>query len=203
MAITNGYTTLNEYKARFYGADETDDHIDDAIIEVLITAASRAIDNICDRRFYANTETRYYTPEDNDYLRVDDLLSVTTLKTDEDGDRTYEITWQTTDYDLMPFNASADSWPYRWIETTPEGDNTFPCKVSKSVEIAGSWGFASATPPAIQEACLLAANRIRKRDDAPLGVSAMAALGELNVVVRRLEQDPDFMLLVGPYIRRW
>lgn len=198
MSITNGYTTLQDFKERV----DIDDTLDDSKLETIITAGSRIVDTITSRRFYAATETRYFTPEKSNYLRVFDLLSVTTLKTDEDGDRTYEETWAATDYDLMPFNASLDGMPYTWLETTPDGDYYFPV-LSKSVELAGSYGYTSTTPPMIQEACILASNRLLKRADTPLGISAVAALGQLNVVVRELKSDPDFMGLVDPYIKRW
>ena len=198
MTITNGYVTLNDFKERI----DLDDHLDDDKLDTIITAASRLVDDVCGRRFYAATETRYYTPDNGVYLRVDDLLTVTTLKTDEDGDRTYEVTWATTDYDLMPLNATLDGWPFMSIEITPDGDNSFPT-VAKGVEIAGSFGFASTTPPAIQEACVLAAHRLLKRADTPLGVSAAAALGQMQVMIRELGSDPDFMLLVSSYIKGW
>ena len=199
MTLTNAYTTLNNFKERV----EIDDSLDDAALEKIITATSRAVDDITNRRFYAATETRYYTAERADYLRVYDLLSVTTLKTDEDGDRTYEVTWATTDYDLMPFNATLDGEPYTWLEITPDGDNAFPTGLTKSTELKGSFGYSSTTPAVIEEACLLATHRLLKRADTPLGVSAAAALGQHQVVVRDLAGDPDFMALISPYIKRW
>jgi len=199
MTLTNCYTTLNEFKTQV----DIDDTLDDATLEKLITAMSRVIDDITARRFYAATETRYYTAERADYLRVYDLLSVTALKTDEDGDRTYEVTWATTDYDLMPFNATLDGEPYRWLETTPDGDNSFPTGLTKSIEIAGSFGYASTTPAVIEQALFLGANRLLKRADTPLGVSAAAALGQQQVIIRELATDPDFMGLINPFIKRW
>ena len=61
MAITNGYTDLEEYKDRF----DVGDHDDDSDIESVITAVSRSIDNICWQRFYTTSadETRYYTAD--------------------------------------------------------------------------------------------------------------------------------------------
>ena len=199
MTITNGYTSLHVFKERI---DVTDD-LDDAKLEQIITAGSRIVDTITSRRFYAATETRYFTAERSDYLRVFDLLSVTTLKTDEDGDRTYEVTWATTDYDLMPYNATLDGMPFTWIETTPDGDYSFPVDLKKSTELAGSFGYASTTPPLIEEACVLSSHRLLKRADTPLGISAVAALGQIQVVVRELQSDPDFMALISPYMKRW
>ena len=176
------------------------DQYDDNMLERNVNAISRAIDIITWRRFYAASETRYYTAERSDALIVDDLLSVTTLKTDSDGDRTYEDTWAVTDYDLMPHNATLDGVPYRSLEITPDGDYSFPT-IAKGVELAGSFGYSSTTPPAIEEACLLGASRYSQRKKTPLGVSAAAALGELSVVVTKLKADPDFMMLITPYIR--
>jgi hypothetical protein len=63
MAITNGYVTLPELKARLYSANPNmqQDPLDDAGLERVIEAVSRWIDADRGRRFYAATETRYYT----------------------------------------------------------------------------------------------------------------------------------------------
>lgn len=148
MAITNGYATLTEFKN--YAEIDSTDSTDDGVIEKLIESASRYIDSKTNRFFYADTAaTYYYTPEANDFLIVDPLYEVTTLKTDDDGDRTYENTWASTDYDLMPFNTD-DS--YHWIETTPDGNHHFPI-VKKGVEIVGNFGYES-VPSDIRTACL-------------------------------------------------
>jgi hypothetical protein len=135
---TNSYMTLAELKADLGITDTTDDTLLKAVME----AASRAVDDHCHRRFFVESRTRYYTPRYHDLLDVDDLLSVTTLKHDADGDRTYEETWAATDYDLTPFNAPFEKKPYTAIETTPAGTKVFPT-VSRGVEIAGSWGYWS------------------------------------------------------------
>lgn len=149
MAIANGYTTLEKFK-NFKDVTSTN-ATDDGVIEDLVEKASRAIDQYTGRQFYATSATRYFTPEWSDLLFVDDLLSVTTLKTDEDGDRTYEVTWATTDYDLEPFNTT----PKMIIRTTPNGSYDFPVCLRKSVEIAGSWGYAAAAPEDVEQACLI------------------------------------------------
>lgn len=205
MAITNGYGDLTGYKLRFMDGD-TDDHQDDEVLERVIESVSRQIDNICGRRFYTSSETRYYSPSDARLLFIDDLQSVTTLKTDADGDRTYEITWDTGDYDLYPENAATDGEPYTWIEVAVLGTYAFPT-MRRSVELAGSFGYCASTDvasnaPEIREACYLGAHRIMKRLSTPLGVSANAALGQLAVQVPTLRSDPDFMAMVDPYIRK-
>ena len=119
MAITNGYCTAAELKSWLGITDATDD----TILEVAIESVSRWIDDYCWRRFYKNTEdeTRYYTAPSSYYLHTDDIVSITTLKTDDDGDRTYETTWATTDYDLIPYNATVLGVPYTSIVVSPEG----------------------------------------------------------------------------------
>ena len=203
MAITNGYTSLAVYKQRFYDEGQGDTK-DDAAIEAVIEAVSRSIDNICWRRFYAATETRYYTAEQRDTLIVDDLLSVSTdgFTTDEDGDRVYEITWATTDYDLMPFNAVLDGVPYRSLVLTPEGDYWIPT-ISKGVKLTGSFGYSATTPPAIEDACLLASHRLMARRNTPLGVSGAAAVGNLTVTVTKMKADPEIMEMLTPYMLRY
>jgi len=204
LTITNGYTTKQEYKERFYdeGAGDTKD---DAAIEAVIEAISRSIDTICWQRFFttAANETRYFSADRKHYLRLPNrIVSVNTLKTDNDDDRTYENEWTVTDYDLMPFNAALDGEPYSWIETTPNGDYTFPAGIAKGVEISGKFGWSSA-PLGIVEACLLGSHRLMARRNSPLGVSGAAALGNLTLTVKSLQSDPDIMELLNPYIVRF
>ena len=188
MAITSGYATLAELKARLDILD-TDD---DSVLEAIVEAASRQIDGWCSRTFYAATATRYFTPESIDLLILpDDLMSVTTLKTDEDGDRTYETTWATTDYDLEPANAAT----YTHIYTAPDGRYGFPTH-RRAVEIAGSWGYASTAPDAINEACLLLSARLWKRKDAPFGIAGSSDAGQLQTLPG---MDPDVKQLIQPY----
>ena len=198
MSITNGYTDLPGYKLRFWDGD-TDDHRDDPVLEKVIETASRAIDDITQKRFYATTETRYYTAESATKCKVDNLLSVTTLKTDENADRVYEYTWDTSDYDLMPYNAALENEPYTHIETAPFTDYYFP-SARKGVEINGSWGYCSTTPKEIEEACLLTAHRLMKRTVTPLGVSGGGATGQKQVVVSHIRADPEIMGLLVTYI---
>ena len=198
MAITNGYTTLEEYKDRF----DVGDHDDDSDIESVITAVSRSIDSICGQRFFttAADETRYFSAEWRDWLRLPErIVSINTLKTDNDNDRVYENSWLTTDYDLMPFNATLDGEPFRWIEKTPNGDFAFPKGIQKGVEIDGKFGWSSIPVPVV-EACLLASHRLMARRNSPYGVSGTAALGNLTLTVQKMKADPDIMELLSPYI---
>lgn len=177
MSITNGYATLAGLRARL-GITGVSDTADDAVLEAVIESVSRAIDDYTGRRFYAATQTRYFTPESGRRLMVDDLLSVTTLKTDDDADGTYETTWAATDYALAPYNAQLESvpQPYWRIEVTPYGVYWFPAGVQRGVQIVGSWGFSATTPDVIEQACLFQAAHEFRSQQMPLGVSGTGSL---------------------------
>lgn len=113
---------------------------DDAILKDAIEAASGMIDNMTSKQFRVYTETLEFKAEAGGHLDIPALLSITTLKTDDDGDRTYENTWASTDYDLLPYNAAQFGEPYTRLETTPDGNYSFPT-VSKGVELDAKWGY--------------------------------------------------------------
>lgn len=196
MAITNGYCTLAEIKSEL----EITDSNDDTYIEGVIEGVSRWIDGWTKRRFYAVTETRYYSPEYSSIIDVDDLLSVTTLKTDPNQDRTFSDTWETTDYDLLPLNEAANGWPYTYIETTLNGQYTFPLG-TKTVEIAGSFGFCALAnvPSDVYRAAFLGTLRLIKRDDTPLGIAGSPTVGPVDVNIPSLTSDPDIIALIQQY----
>lgn len=187
MAIENGYCTLADLKTRFDVLDSTDD----TILEQNIEAASRQIDGMCGRHFYQEeATTHYYAAEDWNQADVDDLVSVTTLSTDEDGDRVYETVWGATDFELGP----GDAAPYTRIYVTPNGMYAFPFE-RKSIQVVGVFGW-SEVPHAIREATLLLAARLFKRKDSPMGAQiGNQQLGALSIPGK----DPDVERLLAPY----
>ena len=193
MALTNCYCTLAELQARM----DIDDTVDDAILEAVITGVSRLIDNYCGRKFYAATETRYYTPRHADWCVIDDLLTATTVATDSSGNRTYATTWAATDYDLCPPNAATDGLPYTAIETAPQGRYSFST-ISRGLKIAGSFGYSATTPAGVREACLLQAARVFKRKDAPFGIMGSTELGQIQTIARI---DPEVAMMLAGVVR--
>ena len=197
---TGDYCSLPELKARIWPDGVTPDSVDDAILSSIISAVSREIDNMCGRRFYTTTadETRRFTTEDREYLYPEyDVISVTSIKVDYDGDKTYETTLDTSDYDLMPTNASTDSKPYAWIQISPQGSECWPTHVN-GIQIVGKFGW-SAVPGSIKEACLLQSARLWKRRDAVFGIISNPAGGDMRLIDRL---DPDVQLLLWAY-RKW
>ena len=173
----------------------------DTVIERVVTAVSRSIDKHCRRWFYGISGTRYYTPVDYRKLDIDDLgtSGSLTITTDEDGDRTYETSWASTDYDLWPYNGA----PYLEVHVTPQGNNAWPVKVAKSVKIAGVFGYQSGTsasaPMDVREACIIQSTRIFHRKDNPYGVAGNAEMGQL---IQIATLDPDVKLMLEPYVKR-
>lgn len=199
MTITNGYCTLAEVKEqeRLNIAVTTFD----TAIEKAIEAVSRAIDNECSRFFFVegSDSTAYYTARSDKYILIGDYVSITTLSTDNNGDRSY-TDWVAGDYDLWPYNAALDSRPYNRIDISPVGTKRFYSNVAKGVKIIGKRGWPSVPQP-IHEACILWLMRAYKRYATPLGVSATTALGQLEVKVP--PPDPDITHLLSPYKLNW
>lgn len=114
-------------------------------VRKVLEEVSREIDNQTLRHFYVKDETRYFDGTGS-RLRLEDLLSVTTLKLDEDGDQTFEVTMASTDYFLYPLNF----FPKMEVKISSNSDYSgFAGGVLRGVEIDGSWGYGdgiSATP---------------------------------------------------------
>ncbi|MDO8704075.1 MAG: phage head-tail connector protein [Sulfuricaulis sp.] len=124
------------------------DTTDDARLLAALESVSRWIDNYCQRHFFVITATRTFTAIVKDYLDLEgaepDLLSITSLKADEDDDWDYDNTWDTGDYHLLPFN----DFPKRRVKTKAGGSYRFSSQ-EEGVQIVGQWGYGngqSATP---------------------------------------------------------
>ena len=199
MAITDGYATLSDVKA----ALRITDTVDDSLLEISIEAASREIDGFCERVFTQSTATRIYRPTDVFTVEVDDLQSITTLKTDSDGSGVFDVTWETTDYQLNPLNGLAGGISTPYTQVRAIGEYLFPIYEPRnvnsneaSIQIVGVWGW-SAVPTAIRQATILLAMRQFKRYDSPTGVMGFGDLG----VMRVGRVDPDVEKLLMPFRR--
>lgn len=197
--LTNGYVEIEEFKKTLTLSGTTFADVD---IEAALLAASRAIDLECDRRFYPDTDAlqvRYYNPISSSLVRIDDLITLTSFKTDPGGDGTYEETWATTDYVLGPQNALALGVPYQFVEMHPSGDYSFSDSYPNTVQVTGKFGWATA-PPQIKLATGMLASRLLKRArEAPFGVAGIGPDGE---AVRVTAVDPDIARLIAPFSRK-
>jgi hypothetical protein len=201
MALTNAYATLADVKA----AARITDTIDDSLLEIAIESSSRDLDAYTERVFYstgATAVTRVYIPQDIYLVETDDIISVTTLKSDSTGNGTFDITWTPgTDFQLEPLNGRAGGidtpatriraiGEYLWPVYEPRNVNSNQA----SVQVTGVFGFAS-VPIAIKQATILSALRAYKRYESPTGVLGFSDMG----VVRIGRLDPDVQRLVDPY----
>ena len=200
MAITNGYTTLTQLKAKLLpeGATFT---TNDTMMENIIEAVSRWIDAYCGRIFYTtSSETRVYTPITSHLVVTDDIATITSVKLDI-GARTYPTTLASTDYDTLPFNTSSTVMPIMGLTVAPNGSYNFYPSINKSVQIVGTFGVPSGCTwlEQVREACEIQCARIYKRKDSPFGVTGTGALGQISVLEGL---DTDVKALLDYPLRR-
>lgn len=156
MARNDAYATAAQYRA----ALNRDDNGEDAEILEDLKAVARWLDReLGSTGFNQATETRLYVPDshqpDRTLLFVDELVSVTTIKEDEDQDESFadETAWATADFELLPRNAAVGEHtrPYTMILATLNGAKRQWLGVK--VQIVGTFGWP-AVPIAIQRASI-------------------------------------------------
>ena len=192
------YATLAQFKAAVGITDSTDD----TALQNVLDATDTLIDLHCDRKtgFGTATETRYYTAEDYQYVLTDDLVSITTLQTDDDANGTYETTWTAnTDFMLAPANAALDGFPYTEIDTSVSWPRNFPKDVYRGVKVLGVFGFPS-VPAAVVQAEIIQAGAVWSSRTSPFGVIGSADLGGILRQTRALH--PEAALILEPYRKR-
>jgi len=194
------YVTLDELKAsqELHGTTYADHDL-----TLAISAASRAIDERCGRRFGrdSSASARVYTPLSGNLVLIDDAISITMVETDQNGDGTFEQAWAAnTEYVAWPLNASADGVPYTRITRHPLTGQFFPLWVPRSVRVTATWGWP-AVPDQIRQATMLLAARLVKRSrEAPFGVAMIGI--DVGAAARIAAVDPDVRLLTDPLIRQ-
>ena len=187
MAITNGYATLTEIKTFL----SISDNVDDTLLEGMVEAASRSIDRIANRRFYldANASARAYRVSSPIVLFTDDIGTTSGLivKTDDDGDGTFETTLTlNTDYIMDPLTALDLGRPYTQVtmvtntETFPIFPGLFQNGLRPGVQVTARWGWPS-VPDDINQACLILTADLYKRKDSPGGILGLGDLGAIRM----------------------
>lgn len=177
----------------------------DADIAVAITAASRGIDEATGRRFWDDADAnqvRYYRPDREETLDIDDLITLTSVLVDRDGDGTFEETWVLdTDFVLEPLNAAADGEPWTRLSRHPStAFASFARTYPRSVKMTGKFGWAS-VPAGVKAATTIIATRTLKRTrEAPFGVVSLGLEGAA-VRAASMARDPDVWFLLAPYAK--
>lgn len=200
MGITYGYCDLPTLKADL----DMEKPTNDTLLELAIEGASRFIDGETGRRFYAIAgEVRLFTATCRTELYVGDFVTLTQIRTDEDGDRTYENTFDIAgadaDVDFEPYNNQFEGEPYWKLCTTPNADYSFPVGIRRGVELTGSFGFCAtgAHPTKITVACLRLAARYYKRHETPSSGITMPDAVAVGVWSRLL--DPEVRDILDHY----
>ena len=192
MAITNEYITLNLLKS----ALSINDEIDDDFLELAINAASRQIDQVCERQFFSTTETRLFAPRDSFICEIDDLTSLTTLETSSSADGVFDVQWEDKDLQLEPLNSLAGGIPTPFTQIRAVDEYLFPTDNQEAtVKVTGTFGFTP-VPDQVQQATVILAARLAERRFSPLGVAGFGDLGAVRVS-RFLDGDVDN--LISPF----
>lgn len=208
MPLGQPYASLDELKDRL----DVDDTVDDEKLTRALSAASESVRGFCRRDFGQETtpSARVYRPLGPCVAHVDDFHTTDGLviATDDDGDGTFETTWDASDYQLEPLNGVVDGepgWPFWRIRAV--GDRTFPRYRRASLQVTAQWGWAE-VPDAVREATLIIAEELYKLKDAPFGVAGFGDFGVVRVRdnpvamgkltrFRRSRRSSDGYVLVG------
>ncbi len=140
----NSYADLKTLKSDAYlGITPT---TEDAYLRKLLEYASREIDKYTGRHFYCREEALYYDGARSPFNPKDDILSVVTLKTDENEDSVFENAYtENADYRLYPLN----NFPKTQIRVMSTSTCALARGLDRAIEIDGVFGYGdgeSATP---------------------------------------------------------
>jgi len=185
MVWAPDYLTVSEAKAFL----RIGDAVDDTELAVAITAASRAIDEHCNRQFgllAAAEAWSYVARPDLERGRwvvdIDDLMTVTGLVVE------VPTVGVTTAFTKEPVNAAAKGRPWTRLvfdidaAVTPVSTNNY------AVNVTGRFGWTT-VPVSVDQACQLQVSRFISRRDSPYGIAGSIDQGsELRLLSR---VDPD------------
>ena len=184
MPITNGYVTLADVKAELRLTTATDD----TRLERCVETASRFIDLLAGRVFYAlGVSVSEVAGTGTDTIFIRDSANVTLVQESLTGLSAYVTVpasgWYTPFVDDRPITRIIRSLGAVWAR-------------GGRVRVTSNLQWPSPPKP-IETATLIEAVRLFKRPDSPEGVLA----GDFGAA-RLSRVDPDVLALVRPYKRR-
>ena len=175
--MPNLYADIAMFRRRIVN-NATLDATDQTEVLKALEAASRRIDEKCYRHFYAKTDTRVFPGNGCAAIRIPDLLAATSIKLDEDGNRTFELALVAgTDYYLERWgNDDIDALPATMLRLdTVNGQRGSFVLRPRLVEIAGRWGFTEDTE-AVEASGTAITGTLADATDLTLATSADADL---------------------------
>lgn len=146
--MPNAYANLKTIKSVSL-LDITGSSHDTRLLE-LLEDTSRWIDQHCNRHFFTLQATRLFDVQgSSSRVLVPDLIRITALKSDGDGDKLFETAWASGDYILYPLNAEpTQPWgrPYTRLEVGNGSGGLLGARARlprgrSTLQIAGVWGF--------------------------------------------------------------
>lgn len=183
----------------------------DAVLEVLLEAASRAVDAYCNRPDgFVAVETataRVYAGTGRAHLWIDECIDVTTVAVKTSATVTAYTAWSVTDWVAFrgdPARPNFNRTPYHGVLVLPSGSYALFLDGggSPTVQVTAKWGYAEEVPPAVKQATITLAARWSKRG-ADYWADTIGNADYGSKEYRRLI-DPDvaFMLKMGRFIRK-
>lgn len=187
MAWAPDYITAAELRTYMRIGDVDDD----TELALAVTAASRAVDNHCNRQFgaTAGAEQRFYTAR-YDYGRGRWVIDVDDFMTPAAAGLVVTVTdvGTITLYDKEPINAAAKGKP--WTRLVVRTTSTvMPTGAEFEVGVtANPWGW-TATPSAVKLASKLQGSRFHSRRDSPYGIAGSPQEGSELRLLSKLDAD--------------
>lgn len=142
FGVVNTYATLEELKQRLAVSSGTSTY--DVALWKLLHLASRMVDRRCGRRFFVMMATRRFDVQDVSGFPVSDLIQVTQMAEDRDGDGVYESLRQPGEYTLYPLDSepeSAHGSGYRRVMCATEDATDGFALGNVRVKVTGQWGY--------------------------------------------------------------
>lgn len=201
------FATVNELKE---WVDDSNDFQTDAdgnsrepLYTRLLTAAADAVMLDCGRQFFKSTaEARTYYPDPAGFIWVHDLISVTSILYDGNGDDTPETALTSAQYRLLPKTGGYGQAATRYTQIYPGVNSGHLFIPGRPVLITGDWGYVETidgqvvAPRDIQLASLMLASRYLMRRKAKLGRMVIPEAGLSETLPRT---DPDYQAIVERY----
>ena len=204
------YCTIAEIKAAINKTGVEDD----TVLTALATAASRAIDNFCNRPegFVALTvaTARVYAGNGKSWQPIDECTEVTLVAVKDSTTDDDYTSWVAADW--IAFSGSAErpnfnKLPYDALMIGADGDYGAFLNGKRgshsvpTVQVTAKWGYATTVPTPIKQAAITTAARWYKRGEG--GWSDVLASGELGMLMYQKVIDPDvkMLLVAGRYVR--
>lgn len=207
MPIGDPYATGDDLKSYLFKQQEAKAAIlYPTELDDCVRAASQQIEQYCNRQFNKETTAtaRVFEPATWKRTYVDDFWTTADLvvKTDSGGVGSFDVTWDSSDFELSPFNGvvgGVPGWPYSELRACrglyfPRYARQ-PYRRRAVVQVTAQWGW-TAVPGPVKQACLIMAAETWKLRNAPFGVAGFTQFGG----VVKVRDNPMAFSKLCPYV---